>query len=181
MTSNDKSDENKETKDQNIIIKYGIIPNILMKFGFKHIDADEDGLYDGLIFPKKHSNYLYWTSCLSIGSCLYGLYKRQYKLAIYPLGVFITSVNHWQNPTKGWRQILDQTVVRLALISQTYNAFGLTNFLPYSIAMTLSASCYPLSCYFENKYLPMSTFCHSLIHIGANIGNLILYSSNNDK
>jgi len=67
------------------------------------------------------------------------------------------------------------------LISQTYNAIGLTNFLPYSITMAVSAIFYPLSCYFENKYLPMATFLHSLIHIGANIGNIILYSSNNDK
>ena len=182
MTSNDNSDEikaNNDIKNQNIIIKYGIIPNILMKLGFKHIDADEDGLYDGLIFPKSHANYLCWTSCLSIGSCLYGLYKRQYKLAVYPLGIFITSVNHWQNPTIGWRQTLDQTAVRLSLISQTYNAIGLTNFLPYSIAMAISAIFYPLGYYFQYKYLPMSTVCHSLIHIGANIGNLILYSSNN--
>jgi hypothetical protein len=179
MTSNDNTGKNNENKNQNIIIKYGIFPNILMKLGFKHIDPDEDGLYDGLIIPKSHANYLCWTSCLSIGSCLYGLYKRQYKLLVYPLGIFITSINHWQKPTIGWRQTLDQTAVRLALISQTYNAIGLTNFVP-SITMAISAIFYPLGYYFQYKYIPMSTFCHSLIHIGANIGNLILYSSNNN-
>ena len=95
MTSNDKSDENndhKETKDQSIIIKYGLFPNILMKLGFKHIDADEDGLYDGLIVPKSHANVLCWTSCLSVGSLLYGLYKRQYKFLVYPLGILMSFI-----------------------------------------------------------------------------------------
>ena len=182
MSSNNTAEENKENnviKSQNIIIKYGIFPNFLMKLGFDHIDADEDGLYDGLIVPKSHANVLWWTSCLSIGSMLYSLYKKQYKFAVYPLGIFITSINHWRQPMNGWRQTLDQTAVRLAFISQTYNAIGLTNFLPYSITMAISAIFYPLGYYFQYKYLPMATFCHSLMHIGANIGNIILYSSNN--
>ena len=184
MTSNYDTDQIKENTvtdkgEQSIIIKYGIIPNILMKLGFKHIDADDDGLYDGLIVPKSHANVLWWTSCLSIGSLLYSLYKKQYKFAVYPLGIFITSINHWRQPMNGWRRTLDQTAVRLAFISHTYNAFGLTNFVPYSITMAISAIFYPLGYYFQYKYIPMSTFCHSLMHIGANIGNLILYSSNN--
>ena len=52
-----ENNENNENKNQCIIVKYGIFPNILMKLGFKHIEADKDGFYeDGLIFPKPHSN-----------------------------------------------------------------------------------------------------------------------------
>ena len=174
---NKENKEIKENKDQSIIVKYGIIPNILMKLGYKHIEADKDGFYDGLIFPKPHSNYLFWTSCLSLGSGLFGLYKKQYNFIVYPFGVFITSINYWKNPTNGWRRTLDQTAVRLSLIIQTYNATGLTNFMPYSFITFVSAIFYPLGFYYQYKYLPMSTFCHSLIHIGGNIGNIILYSS----
>ena len=170
-----ENNENKEN-NQSIIVKYGIFPNILMKLGFKHIEADKDGFYNGLIFPKPHSNYLFWTSCLSICSCLYGIHKKQYKLAMYPLSIFITSVNYWRHPENNWRRLVDQIVVRGSLITHTMRGVGLPNFHSYLLTIGLSAACYPLSYFYQNKYLPMSVFLHSLIHIGANIANVILYS-----
>ena len=177
IKEHNENKKNKENKDQSIIVKYGIFPNILMKLGFKHIEADKDGFYNGLIFPKPHSNYLFWTSCLSICSCLYGIHKKQYKLAMYPLSIFITSVNYWRHPENNWRRSVDQIVVRGSLITHTMRAVGLSNFDSYLLTMGLSAACYPLSYFYQDKYLPMSVFLHSLIHIGANIANVILYSA----
>lgn len=172
--------ENNENNEQSIIVKYGIIPNILMKLGYKHIEADKDGFYDGLIFPKPHSNYLFWTSCLSLGSGIFGLYKKQYKLAMYPLSIFMTSVNYWRHPENNWHRYMDQIVVRGSLFSHTMKAVGLPNFHSYLVTMGFSAICYPLSYFYQNKYLPMSVFLHSLLHIGANIANIILYSDSSN-
>ena len=172
--------ENKENNKQSIVVKYGIIPNILMKLGYKHIEADKDGFYDGLIFPKPHSNYLFWTSCLSLGSVIFGLYKKQYKLAMYPLSKFMTSVNYWRHPENNWRRLVDQMVVRGSLITHTMRAVGFPNFNSYLITIGLSGVCYPLSYFYQDKYLPMSVFLHSLIHIGANIANIILYSDSSN-
>ena len=165
----------------NIIIKYGIIPNILTNLGFNHIQADADGLYNGLVMPKSHSNYLFTTSCISLVSGVYGLYKKQHNFAIYPLGVFITSINYWIHPVNNWRRRLDQAIATFSIIGQSIDAIGHPNFNPYIYTMSFATLCYPLSYYFQHKYLPMSTFCHSLIHIVANISNFILYSTNNDS
>jgi len=177
----EKEEEWKKKEEKNIIIKYGFIPNILSRLGFEHIVADEDGLYNGLILPKSHSNYLFCTSCLSLVSGLFGLYKKQYKFVIYPLSVFVASVNYWRHPVNNWRRRIDQTFATFSIISQTINAIGMPNYNPYLITMSSATICYPLGYYFQHKYLPMSTFCHSLIHIVANVSNFILYSgSNND-
>lgn len=176
-----EKNETNENKNQSIIVKYGIFPNILMKLGFKHIESDEDGFYDdGLILPKTYSNYLFWTSFFSLGSGLYGLYKKQYKLAIYPLTTFLTSINYWRHPENNWRRYLDQIVVRGSLVSQTIQGISMPNFHSYLITMILSTSCYPISYIYQNKYLPMTVFLHSLLHIGGNIANIILYSDSSN-
>lgn len=149
---------------------YNIFPNIL------HISSDNDGFYNGLIMPKSHSNFLLCTSCLSLISGLYALYKQQYNFAIFPLGVFITSINYWIHPIDNWRRYIDMLYVSFAIITQSFVAYGHPNFKLYLITIIIGALFYPISIYFKNIYLPLSTLCHSMIHIVANIANFILYS-----
>jgi hypothetical protein len=154
-----------------------VIINFISKYGFNHIKCDEDGLYNGLIVPKTHANYLFWTSCLTFISGLYGLYKKQYNFAILPLGIFVASINYWVHPVNNWRRYLDISYASFALITHSILAYGLPNFNYYIIILSLSCLCYPVSFYFQEKFLPLSTFSHSLIHIGGNIANIILYSN----
>ena len=148
----------------------------LKEFNIIHILPDEDGLYNGLIVPRLHANYLVFTSCLSLFSGIYALYKKQYNFAIYPLGVFITSINYWIHPIHDWRRYIDMLYVTFAIISQSFYAFEHPNFKPYFITILIGALFYPVSRYFQSVYLPLSTLCHSMIHIVANIANCILYS-----
>ena len=99
---------------------------------------------------------------------------------MYPLSIFITSVNYWRHPENNWRRLVDQIVVRGSLITHTMRGVGLPNFHSYLLTIGLSAACYPLSYFYQNKYLPMSVFLHSLIHIGANIASIILYSDSSN-
>ena len=152
--------------------------NSITNYNLNHISCDDVGLYNGLIVPKSHANYLLCTSCLSLVSGLYGLYKKQHNFTIYPLGVFAASINYWIHPINNWRRYLDILYATFAIVTQSILAYGMPNFNIYICMMSLSCLCYPLSFYFQHKYLPLSTFCHSLIHIGANIANIILYSDN---
>ena len=157
---------------------YSFFADIITKYGFNYISCDDDGLYNGLIVPKSHANYLLCTSCLSLVSGLYGLYKKQHNFTIYPLGVFIASINYWIHPINNWRRYLDISYATFAIVTQSILTYDLPNFNKYISLMTLSSLCYPLSFYFQHKNLALSTFCHSLIHIGGNIANVILYSDN---
>jgi hypothetical protein len=167
--------EKNETNTNN---NYSFFTNIITRYGLNHILCDEDGLYNGLIVPKSYANYLLCTSCLSLVSGLYGLYKEQYNFTMFPLGVFIASINYWIHPINNWRRYLDILYATFAIVAQSTLAYGAPNFNQYIIAMGLSCLCYPLSFYFQHKNLPISVFFHSLIHIGANIANVILYSDN---
>ena len=181
IKENKENDENKENKENNqsIIVKYGIIPNILMKLGYKHIKADKDGLYNGLILPKQYSKYLFWTSFFTLGSGLFVLHKKQYYSACYPLSIFITSANYWRHPENNWRRYLDQMVVRLCMIIHTLKVTNFVNFYPHLIIAFFSVSCYPLSYFYQDKYLPMTILLHALLHIGGNLANIVLYSETN--
>ena len=148
----------------------------LKEFSIIHILPDEDGFYNGLIVPRLHANYLFLTSCLSLVSGIYALYKKQYNFAIYPLGVFITSINYWIHPINDWRRYVDMIYVTFAIISQSFCAVEHPNFKPYLITIVIGVLFYPVSRYFQTIYLPLSTLCHSMIHIVANIANFILYT-----
>ena len=152
---------------------------IIQKFNYYHIEKDNDGLYNGLIMPKSHANYLYYTSHMSLFSGLYGLYKNDI-LALYPLSVYFTSINYWRHPLNDWRRYFDIMCAGICIIGQTINAYGRPNFNVCLSIMVSGVLCYPFSFYFQDKYLPLSTLFHSLIHIVCNIANYILYSYNEE-
>ena len=140
-----------------------------------HIIIDVDGLYGGLIIPKPHANYLYYTSHMSLIIGLYGLYKNN-MMAIYPLSVYITSITYWRHPINDWRRYVDISCSAISFICQTVQAINHPKFISYISVIALAIIFYPLSFYFQHKYLPLSTLSHSLIHIVGNIANYILYS-----
>lgn len=68
-------------------------------FGFlleeQYVDAD--GLYDKMIVPREHANFLVSLSFLSLVSGVYAINRGHYELAMVPLGVFTTSIVYWTN------------------------------------------------------------------------------------
>ena len=152
---------------------------IITKNGLNHIEIDNDGFYNGLIMPKSHANYLYYTSHMSLFSGLYGLYQNNI-FALYPLSVYFASINYWRHPLNDWRRYFDIMCSGICIIGQSINAYGSPNFTYYIITMISGLLCYPISFYFQHKYLPLSTLFHSLIHIVCNIATYILYSYNEE-
>lgn len=124
---------------------------------------------------------IFRVSFISFLSFIYALYCGVYDLAIIPGGVFLTSANYWRYPIHGWRRNLDMGYVTFALTYQNYRAYymateGHDYILLYYALMFFSMTCYPVSLHLHKKKdLWGSTYVHCLLHIVANIANLVLY------
>jgi hypothetical protein len=141
------------------------------------------------IMKRKYYSCIYRVSFLSFLSSIYAIYCDCYDLAIVPGGVFLTSVNYWRRPTYGWRRNLDMGYVASALIYQNYHAYHayhayyyMMNLdqsfaLLYLALMLFSIGCYPVSVYlYKKKDIWGSTYVHCLLHVVANIANVVLYN-----
>ena len=136
-----------------------------------------------IILEKKYSKKIYNASYLCLISFLYAIKKQQFKLSIVPMSIFITSINHWRNPIIGWRRNLDIVTVYTGITYNIINAYYIPNNrnkLMYYCILSSSMSCYPLSLYlYNNNNILLSTYSHVILHVLANISNLILYKTIN--
>jgi hypothetical protein len=130
-------------------------------------------------YPLNTEQYsiIYKVSFLSLGSSIYAMYNGYYGMSIYPGGVFLTSVNYWRKPDYSWRRYLDMGYVKYALTCQLYNAYGAQYGREYCAVTFIAVCFYVLGVYYNKKSLYWhSTYAHCMLHIIANIANLILYS-----
>ena len=121
-------------------------------------------------------------SILSLLSAIYAIYNSHYDLALVPGGIFLTTLIYWKNPRyDSWQRIVDITYVSLGLLYQLIRAYNSEYYKLYYIVIFVSLLFYPISFYYYNKKLYWySTYAHIMLHIGANISNIILYSGTID-
>jgi len=82
---------------------------------------------------------LFHVSFLSIGSSLYAIHRKYYRLALCPTGVFLTSIHYWRKP-EPWARTLDMTYVLGSLTYQVYKAYHAQyRFYYYSITLVAVA------------------------------------------
>ena len=133
---------------------------------------------DCILHPAQY-NFIWRISFISAFSCAYAAYRGHYELAVVPGGVLVTSLNYWRLPMHGWRRNLDIAVVWTALIYQNIRAYNMSNAVPYYYLMGIASLLYPTSIYlYKESYWWWSTYAHCMLHIIANIGNVVLYSGN---
>jgi hypothetical protein len=143
----------------------------------EHIPPDEDGCYNGLVYPKTHNNLIWYLSWSSLPSGIYAITRGYYDLAVVPLGVFATSLMYWSHPdTKSWRRYIDISYVSCALLYQVTRVVGAEYMLHYYIITFIAVGCYPISHYYHYKHSWVSAGFHGAIHVLGTIANLILYS-----
>ena len=141
------------------------------------------------IMKREYYSCIYRISFLSFLSSIYAIYCDCYDLAVVPGGVFLTSVNYWRRPTYGWRRNLDMGYVTCAVMYQNYRAYHAYNAYYYTMKMghyfvllyyglvVFGIGCYPVSVYlYKKKDLWRSTYVHCLLHVVANVANVLLYS-----
>lgn len=132
---------------------------------------------DGCILYPDQCTFLCKISILSLISSLYAVYKEKYDLALVVFCVFLTSLIYWNKPTNCWRKTLDIIYVKFALFYHMLRAYNSEYYTLYYITIFISLCFYPLGIYLYNKKLYWeSTYAHSMVHIIANISNIILYS-----
>ena len=129
---------------------------------------------------KEQARFLWRTSWLSFGSCIYAVYKTHYHLALVPGSVYITSINYWRDPqSNSWRKYADMYVVFTSLgyqIAMTRNAQNVRIY--YVLILLCGLSYYESLRYAKTQDKWTSVYWHSLIHILGNISNIVLYSGN---
>ena len=142
------------------------------------------------ILEPEYASCIYRISFISFLSSIYAIQCECYDLAAVPGGVFLTSINYWREPVYGWRRNLDMSYVACALIYQTYRAYHLLSsssssqsqaLLAYYTLTGVGMMCYFLSLHlYKKKDIWSSTYVHCLVHVLANIANVVLYSGIRD-
>ena len=137
-------------------------------------------LINGLYFHREQYLFIWKIAFLSLFSSTYAIYNSHYDLALVPGGVFLTSINYWRKPVPtSWRRYIDITYIALGVSYQSIRAFNAEYSFEHYITLVIAMSFYPIGIYFYNKkQYWYSTYSHSMIHIIANLSNVILYSGN---
>ncbi len=169
--SHDKEEE--FTKDENKPHFYVVI---LSNFGFNHVNCDNDGLYNRLIVPKSHANYLFYSSCSFAITSLYGVYKKEYIKSLGVFLIFTSSINYWRNPVHGLRRNVDIVSSILGILINVQNSNEHPRRLYLILFLFFGLLFYPVGFYFQDKSIHLSTLCHSLIHIICNLVCISYYS-----
>lgn len=130
-----------------------------------------------LILSYEQSYFIWKASFLSLFSAIYALHNGYYDLALVPGGIFLTSINYWRKPDYSWRRHLDMGYVKCALTYQMIRAYNAEYAKLYYATLFAGVCFYPLGIHFyRRKLFWHSTYAHSMIHVVANVSNVILYS-----
>jgi hypothetical protein len=120
---------------------------------------------------------IYKVSHLSLLSFFYALYMQQNALAIVPGSVFISSTLYWYKPDYSWRRYLDMAVVKSCFVYQGIIAYT-ADFAAEYYAALVAISFYPIGILYHKKGDTQSSiYAHVMLHIFANLANIVLYSS----
>ena len=129
------------------------------------------------ILNLEQSTAIYYVSHILLISSVYAFYQKHYHLFIAPAAIFVTSIHYWKKPDYSYRRYLDMLVVWVGFLRQHFYAYNMKYANIYYILMILASSCFPIGIYLHKKDSWKSTYAHIMLHLLANIGNIILYSS----
>ena len=136
-------------------------------------------LENGCILYKEQCRFICKASCLSLISLFYAIHREYYGMTIVPGGVFLTSINYWRNPDYSWRRTVDIFYVKTSLFFNIFVAYHTDRFYAYLSIISISILFYLIGIeYYKRKMYWRSTYCHSMLHVIANIANIVLYSGN---
>jgi len=132
------------------------------------------------ITPSLQGYFICGLSSSSLMSSIYG-FQRNMTLSYVQMSVFITSVNYWRKPTRGIRRNIDIMAVIIGISAHLYSSTKTNQLRMYGTSMCICGGLYGLSwCLYKKGYLWASTISHGLIHVSANIANVLLYRGISD-
>lgn len=134
-----------------------------------------------LFYEREQYMMLYRSSHLFLISTLYAFIKEHYMFSFVNGCVFLTSINYWRMPKKSWRRTLDMIVVNSAIMYKNITIYNSSLHNPYNVNLyylifSTGSISYPISIYYYNqKYYWTAVYLHMLLHMMANVANVVLY------
>ena len=130
------------------------------------------------VIPPEHARVLYWVSWIGLPVGITGIYCGNHFLGT---GVCIGSFfaqNYWSSPKYDWIRILDICWIQLLIWTHLWNVWSSHIFAIYSIIQITGVLFYLISWYYlMYDDLWISTICHAMVHMCANISLLVFYLS----
>ena len=125
-----------------------------------------------------HNRWLMASSHTSLFSTIYCIHHGIRWHWIYPLGVYINSINYWRYPVKGMRRNVDMAFGCSGLaVSLIYSYWNVDDLWAYYWLTFLACFIYPISCWLHvHNYFILSTIAHMMIHLFGNAGKIVLYN-----
>uniref|UniRef100_A0A6C0I7B0 Uncharacterized protein n=1 Tax=viral metagenome TaxID=1070528 RepID=A0A6C0I7B0_9ZZZZ len=141
-------------------------------------EESEEQKEEVCIYEPCQYNYLWYTSWLFLTSTFYSIYQAKYAFAIWPGGIFITSLNYWKKPRYNtWERTLDVGYVYSSIAYNFFRGVGCQNSYKFYLYFWIAFVCYLLSNYnHRQKRLYISALLHSMVHLFGNISTIYLYS-----
>lgn len=102
---------------------------------------------ESLHLTNTQSVIIYRVSYLLLLTSMYGFYRGQYTLIIFPSISFLSSINHWRNPKYDLKRQIDVIVVRGSIIAHSILAYRMEYSKIYFSILGISILLYPLSWY----------------------------------
>ena len=129
------------------------------------------------VIPLEHYVMLYRSSFMIITPVLFALYNGYYFLSLFPLGVFLTSINYWCYPVRCWRRNVDMLWVAFASIYLNIIAYKSEyGYLWYISFATAVLAYFASNIASKLSYQWTSTAFHSCVHLFGCVGQLFLYN-----
>jgi hypothetical protein len=128
-----------------------------------------------MILPEECAYTIWCVSWLSFVSGTFAVFRGYADLSIVPYSVWLTSMNYWRAPDYSWRRYVDIACVQCALWYQVYRAFGAEYQIEYYSITLLGLLFGYLGFLYRNDDWTTTIF-HAILHVTANIGNMVLYS-----
>ena len=134
--------------------------------------------FNGQTYAPKQTSLLLKTSLSTVACVVYAFNKRQHDFALCNAVVLFTSVNYWRDPKYTCkRRYIDIVVVLSSLFYHMCVAFHSQRALQYYTITGLGMCFYHLGCiHYNDKDYWRSAYSHSVLHILANLAQIVLYS-----
>jgi len=130
-----------------------------------------------LIVPQDHGYYMCIMASIGLLSWIYALKQGKYGFSVGPLGVWLTSVNYWRNPTYGLRRNIDICWCLIALFGALQYSYISIHGTTWRYIISVSLLFYPLGwILYIYEYFWIATIVHSMLHVFSNLANVILAS-----
>jgi hypothetical protein len=150
-----------------------VATHCMRKIGLEDTPLDPDSDF---MITADQAIFMCRVSYLGVPVGYYAMYRGYYDLSLVPLGVFVTSLTYWHYPIRSWRRTFDITYVVSSIFYNIYRVSDAPHAVYYYIVLSIALACYPLSCHLYPKHIWLSVLIHGMLHVFAQISNVILYS-----